>query len=31
VMGHFRMSPRGLSELSAKGNDYSFIPLWERG
>lgn len=31
VMGHFRMSPSGLSELSAKGNNYSSIPLWERG
>ena len=30
VMGHFRMSPSGLSELSAKGNNYSSIPLWER-
>ena len=30
VMGHFRMSPSGLSELSAKGYNYSSIPLWER-
>lgn len=30
VMGHCRMSPSGLSELSAKGNNYSSIPLWER-
>lgn len=31
VMGHFRMSPSGLSELSAEGNNYSSIPLWARG
>lgn len=29
--GHFRMSPSSLSELSAKGNNYSSIPPWERG